>query len=174
MHVFGRPVVQVAYHVPNVEAAARDCAKRFGWGPFFLAENVSVPACAYRGNPARFDHTSAYGQAGDVMVELIAQADDAPSVLRERFAADQRGVHHVAVVVDDLDAFLAEAGAAGCATALDARTDFGLRFAMVDALDSLGVFVEAYSPSPPLDALYAMVRAASLGWDGADPVRRLG
>jgi hypothetical protein len=74
---------QIAYHVPDPVTAAADCARRYGWGPFYLLEHIPLASCEYRGRPARFDHSSAYGQAGDLMVELISQHDDEPSVVRE-------------------------------------------------------------------------------------------
>ena len=88
--------VQIAYHVPDAEAAAHAYSQAFGWGPFFLLEHIPLASCLYRGAPAPFDHSSAYGQAGEVMVELISQHDDSPSVLRDLFRRDEVGVHHLA------------------------------------------------------------------------------
>ena len=56
-----------------------------GWGPFYLMERIPLEFARYRGTPQNWVHTSAYGQAGDIMIELISQPDDEPSVLRERF-----------------------------------------------------------------------------------------
>ena len=57
-----RSPVQLAYHVPDAAQAARDFSRQFGWGPFYLMEHIPLAACVYRGQPAVFDHTSAYGQ----------------------------------------------------------------------------------------------------------------
>ncbi|MBI1252253.1 MAG: hypothetical protein GC189_12370 [Alphaproteobacteria bacterium] len=173
MRVFGRPVVQLAIHAPDIEAAARESAASMGWGPFFVARDIRLKRCLHRGAPRSFVHSSAYGQGGDIMIEWISQPDDAPSVLRDAYDAGQTGLHHAAIIVDDLDAFLAEAAQKGCPTALDAETDFGLRFAMADARAAIGLFVEAYERGPILDGLYNSVRAAAQGWDGADPVREM-
>lgn len=168
-----RPPVQIAYHVPNSELAAAQFAQRYGWGPFFLFEHIELASCRYRGRTAGFDHTSAYGQAGELMIELISQEDDSPSVLRERYTRGQVGVHHVANFVPDLEAALAEAQAAGQTVALDACTATGTRFAMLDTVAELGHMLELYEPKDGLLKFYQWVRRAAQDWDGSMPVRRL-
>ncbi len=164
---------QIAYHVPDPVTAAAECARRYGWGPFYLLEHVPLASCEYRGRRARFDHTSAYGQAGDLMVELISQHDDEPSVVREAFARHETGVHHVAHVVEDLEATLAHCRGEGGAVVMDAATADGVRFVMVQ-MPMLGHYLELYEPTPGLTRFYDYIRRKSQGWDGADPLRRLG
>lgn len=168
-----RPV-QVAYHVPDPVAAAERYARDFGWGPFFLMEHVPLERAAWRGRPAAFDHSSAYGQAGGIMVELITQHNDGPSALRDLYGPQESGLHHVACFVPDLPEALAAFAARGNALALDARTATGVDFAMVDLVDELGHMLELYEASEPLAKFYEYVRRKSLDWDGRDPVRRLG
>jgi catechol 2,3-dioxygenase-like lactoylglutathione lyase family enzyme len=165
--------VQLAYHVPDPAEAARELAAARGWGPFFLVEHIPLTRCLYRGAPAVFDHTSAYGQAGDVMIELITQHNDAPSALRDLFAPHERGLHHVACFVDDLATALAAQRARGLAIALEAETAGGTGFAMVDTSAALGHMTELYEREK-LAPFYALVRDASRGWDGRQPVRKLG
>ncbi len=170
----GQPLqpVQIAYHVPDPEAAAIRWARELGWGPFYLMEHIPLESCLYRGNPAVFDHTSAYGQAGEVMIELITQHDDNPSVLRDLYAAGETGVHHVAYFVSDLQASLSDFRRRGYAVSLEASTR-GLQFAMIDACFSVGHMLELYEPTADLRRFYDFVRRKSQGWDGADPLRRL-
>jgi hypothetical protein len=166
-----RPV-QVAYHVPDPVVAAERCARDYGWGPFVLLEHIALERSLHRGTPRPFDHTSAYGQAGDVMVELITQHDDTPSALRDLYAQHQSGVHHVACFVDDLRAELQRFRDRGVAVALDARTSTGVDFAMVDLSDELGHMLELYEPGEDLRRFYAHVRKLADGWTGERPVRR--
>ena len=165
--------VQIAYHVPDPEIAARTYARKFGWGPFFLFPHIPLASCIYRGRPAVFDHSSAYGQAGDMMIELITQHDDTPSVLRDLYARDEVGVHHVAHFVPNLRAALETALASGATLALDARTATGTEFAMLDATSELGHMIELYEPQTDLIKFYRFVKRAAEGWDGAEPLRRL-
>ena len=165
--------VQMAYHVPDPEAAAERFARDFGWGPFFLMEHIALERSLYRGTPAKFDHSSAYGQAGEVMIELITQHDDTPSTLRDMYAAHESGLHHVACFVPALAPALDDYRSRGIAIALDARTATGVDFAMVDLRTSLGHMLELYEPGPDLLRFYAYVRKAASGWDGSRPLRRL-
>jgi hypothetical protein len=168
-----RAPVQIAYHVPDPERAAIDLAQRFGWGPFFLMEHIPLASCLYRGQPAVFDHTSAYGQAGEMMVELIHGHGDAPSVLSEAFAPDATGVHHVACFETDLEAALAVWEQRGAVVAMRATTTTGVDFAMVDTRPWLGHYLELYPSVRALAKFYAYVKSAAVGWDGSRPVRRL-
>jgi len=165
--------VQIAYHVPDPEKTAQEFARTFGWGPFFLFEHIALSSCRYRGSPAVFDHSSAYGQAGDLMVELITQHDDSPSVLRDVYARDGVGVHHVAHFVPDFKDALRQARAAGVEIALDARTATGTAFAMLDTTRLLGHMIEIYEQAGDLQKFYRYVRRAAEGWDGSEPLRRL-
>ncbi|MEY3975556.1 MAG: hypothetical protein RLZZ33_611 [Pseudomonadota bacterium] len=165
--------VQLAYHVPDARSAALDYSRRFGWGPFYLMERIALSESWYRGVARPFVHSSAYGQAGDMMIELISQADDSPSVLREQFARDQSGLHHVACFVDDLAVSINQLETDGFATALSARTATGVSFTMIDTRRVFGHFLELYEPSDALRDFYRFVARKADGWDGQRPLREL-
>lgn len=165
----GAPV-QIAYAVPDAEDAAHRWARDFGAGPFFLSRHIPVTDVRYRGEPGGFDHTSAYGQWGPIMVELVQDHGDGPSVVRELYAPHESGLHHLAYFVEDLDRTtdsLAEAGFALAQSAIAGAT----RFHFVDAVALTGHFLELYEPSAALLGFYAMVARAAEGWDGSQPVR---
>lgn len=166
-----RPV-QIAYHVPDPRSAAEHFAREFGWGPFYLLEHIPLDTCLYRGRPAVFDHTSAYGQAGELMVELISQGDERPSVLRDLYGAAQTGIHHVAYFVPSLPQTLASFRERGYEIALEASTR-GTAFAMVDAVPTVGHMLEFYEPCAPLQRFYEFVKHKAQGWDGSNPLRVL-
>lgn len=165
--------VQIAYHVPDPEAAAQRCARDFGWGPFFLMEHIALERSVHRGTPRPFDHSSAYGQAGEVMIELITQHNDGPSALRDMYAPHETGIHHLAYFVSDLRASLEEWSRQGAGIALDARTATGVDFVMIDQVRRLGHMLELYEPGEDLKRFYAYVRRSAAGWDGSRPLRRL-
>jgi hypothetical protein len=169
----GHRVVQVAYHVPDVVSAAERFSRVLGWGPFFVVKHIPLTRCIYRDRVGVFDHSSAYGQAGDVMVELVMQHSNEPSAIRDMYAAHQTGLHHMACFTDDLDAELARYGRDGYPTAMYAQTSFGLPFAMVDTRRLVGHMLELYPRTDSLGRFYSMVKEASVGWDGAEPVRYL-
>ncbi len=163
--LLGRPV-QIAYAVADARAAALDLATSTGAGPFFLARHIPVVEARSRGRPATFDHSSAYGQWGDLMVELVEE--HSPPIV-----APGTGVHHLAFMVPSLARATASCVAAGWAEALWAHTAGGQEFAFCDARASLGHLVELYEPSPRLLDFYAMVATAARGWLGSEPVRDL-
>lgn len=167
------PPVQIAYAVPDAEAAARHWAEAHGAGPFVLRRHIPVTDVVYRGQPSVFDHTSAYGQWGEVMVELVQDHGTEPSAVRERFAPDQSGLHHLAHLVDDIDEATDALGSAGMPLAMSARAG-DTRFHFVDALATMGHFLELYEPSEGLLGFYGYVRKLAKDWDGSDPVRVAG
>lgn len=165
--------VQLAYHVPDSREAALHFAATRGWGPFYLMERIPLEFARYRGQDLPWVHTSAYGQAGDLMIELISQPDDSPSVLRERFSRQQQGLHHVASFVDHLPAAIEAERDRGHSIALEARTTTGVDFVMIDTVATLGHMLELYEPNPVLKDFYAFVRRKAEAWDGSHPVRVL-
>jgi len=169
----GAGPVQNAYYVPDIEKAARHYAEVFGWGPFFVLEHIPLEFAKYRGDPAEFDHSSAYGQAGDLMIEFITQHNDGPSAVRDMYAPDESGLHHVAHFVTDLAASVRAFETLGYDVALEARTTTGVDFVMVDACDTLSHMIELYEPNEALRGFYSYVKHKAADWDGTDPVRYL-
>jgi len=167
----GSGPVQIAYHVPNPEAAAAEYAKSFGWGPFYVMRHIPLEFCLYRGRDAEFDHTSAYGQAGSVMIEFITQHGDGASALRDMYAKEETGIHHVAYFVPNLEGALKEFRKRGYEVALEARTVTGVDFAMVDTVAALGHMLELYEQRDDLEKFYGYVRHKAQDWDGKKPVR---
>lgn len=164
------PPVQIAYAVPDAEAAARWWVEATGAGPFFLAPHIEVHDVVHRGRDATFDHTSAYGQWGSVMVELVQDHTPGPSVVADLYPDGGSGVHHLAYFVDDVVAATAALDELGMALAMSAWAG-PTRFHFVDAVARLGHFIELYEPNPALVGFYERVETAAQGWDGADPVR---
>jgi hypothetical protein len=168
------PFVQAAYLVEDAAAAARRWAWEFGAGPFFLLEHISLENVVHRGAPAALDHTAAFGQLGSLMIELVQQHGEHPSVFRDMYAAGEYGLHHMAYFAGDFEAELARLQGLGHAIAMTASTGLGLRFAFVDAVAELGHMLEIYEDGEEMRAFYAMVAEITHGWDGTDPVRSLG
>jgi Glyoxalase/Bleomycin resistance protein/Dioxygenase superfamily len=164
-------LVQLAYRVHDIEAAARRWAVTFGVGPFLLRRNMQV-ATTHRGEPAAYDHSAAFGQWGPLMVELIEVHRCSPDTLLEIVEHDVMGqLHHVACFVDDLDATSESLQARGVPLAMEVVSSSGIRAHFLDARAENGCLLELYHPSDHLRALYDRVRDLAAGWDGSDPVR---
>ena len=165
------PPVQIAYVVADAARAAHEWSTRLGAGPFFLRSHIELVDVTYRGRSATFDHTAAYGQWGPLMLELVQDHGSGPSIVRERFAPGESGLHHLAFLVDDVATTLERLADAGIGLAMRARTVGGVEFHFADALATHGHFVEIYARTDRLVEFYATVAGAAVGWDGADPVR---
>lgn len=168
----GQKIAQIAYHAPDIaEAAARHSAL-FGSGPFFVIEHVPIRTCSYRGSPAAFDHSTAVGQWGDVMVEFLTVHSAPPNLVTD-ISSDPRapGLHHLAFIVADPAAAVKAADERGLDLAMHAVAENGIEVFFVDTSRLYGHFVELYAPSAAVTALYDFVRDQSVGFDGRNPVR---
>jgi hypothetical protein len=171
----GLPVRQIAWFVPDIEAAARAHSAAFGSGPFFTFKHVPLSWSEHRGARVNHDHSSAYGQWGEIMVEFVMQHGDDPSAFHDMFphGSGAQGLHHMALWVDDLDAAIADFAGQGMPLAQLSETSTGTRYAFVDATATLGHMLELYEPTEQLTGFYAMVRDAAQGWDGSELIRKL-
>jgi catechol 2,3-dioxygenase-like lactoylglutathione lyase family enzyme len=168
-----RPAVQIAYFVSDIRAAAARMHAAFGAGPFYIIERIELARGEHRGSDCPFVHSSAYGQWGSVMMELVQQDVEGPSPFRDMYAPGMEGLHHVATFVDDVGAAIDHYAAAGMPLAARAWLPSGTEFAFVDARATLGHMIELYVPTPGLLGFYDFIRQAAEGWDGAEPIRVL-
>jgi len=158
-------VIQNAYVVTDIEAAARRWNETFGIGPFVLLENIRLPNVLYRGQPAEMELSAALAQAGNIQVELIQQHSDGPSCYRDVYAEGEEGFHHVAMLCEDFDKEFARYEAMGCPAAMSFGTD-GTRTAYMDARNQIGSMVELYSDYQGIRDLYRMVAEVAETWPG--------
>jgi hypothetical protein len=167
------PVRQVAYFVPDIDRAARAHSNQFGSGPFFVAEHIPLRKALHRGRETSLDHSSAYGQWGDVMIEFVQQNNPGPSAFHDLYpeGSGRSGFHHVALIVPSLAAARREFSESGLTEALYAEMNDGFAFVMVDAAARYGHMIELYEGISVLTSFYAMVKDAAKGFDGADPIR---
>ncbi|MEY3493682.1 MAG: hypothetical protein RL413_1100 [Actinomycetota bacterium] len=153
MSPLGRPV-QIAYAVDpsgDLERIADEFRDATGAGPFVVVRNIPLASCSISGRPGAFDHSSAYGWWGELMVELVQE--HTPPLI-DRIS----GLHHVAFMVPDLEQAIDWCRRRDWPTLLDAATGVGQRFVFADARGSLGHLVEMYEPSERLLGFYDHVR----------------
>jgi catechol 2,3-dioxygenase-like lactoylglutathione lyase family enzyme len=167
-----RAVVQIAYTVDDVWEAARRWHALTGAGPFFVKEHIPIDWAEHDGRPATFDHSTALGQWGPVMLELVVHHQVDPPELAQRIRGSGPGINHVAVFVDDLDAERDRLVREGATEVLRAQTGT-TTFAFFEPADPLGHLLECYEATGILRSLYRMIRDAAVDWDGSDPVRPL-
>lgn len=163
-------IKQLAYVVEDLDAAIARWVEVLGAGPFFRLDGARVEDSRYRGTQMPTAVSLALGNSGGVQIELIALGDAAPSIYREI----PRGLHHVAVLARDFEAESQRLAQLGHPVALALTLPGICRVRYHDTLAAFGHFVELWESTDAMQALLELVESAARGWDGSDPVRRLG
>lgn len=177
--LFGN-VRQIAFVVRDVERALRYWTETLGVGPFFVLRNLTPDTFRYRGEPSPPPTlTIAFGNSGDLQIELIQQHDERPSAYRDFLASGREGLQHVSswLTRAEYDATLARMAAAGAIVAHEgAMAGGGVRFAYfaTDAVAAGGIMYEiADVAEPQVFPLMQMIADAARDWDGTEPIREL-
>lgn len=164
------PIRQIAYFCADVRAAAIAHHRRFGSGPYLVADHIPLARAVHRGVDRPLDHSSAYGQWGTLMIEFVQQNNSGPSPFHDLFpeGSGRFGLHHVAVWANDVDTCLAAFAAEGAPTAFRAEMKDGFVFAFADTSAAYGHMTELYAPVPALTHFYEMVESAARSYRGGD------
>lgn len=175
MSRFSGPVRQLGNVVPDINAALRYWTETMGAGPFYIMRNLRFENFRYLGKPAPSPCvTLAFGQAGPLQIELIAQHDDVPSGYTDFLGSGREGPQHVASWFAD---------PAEYDRAYERLLDRGMfvrhestgpdaRFAYFSRGD--GVYPElelAEALIPSQNGFFDHIAQQSQGWDGSNPVR---
>lgn len=162
----------VGYVVADLQRGTEHFARAFGAGPFFGMEHLEFDEVDYLGEPVLYDHSSAFGQCGPILVELTQVHDAQPEGFRDALAKPGGGVGHIAWLVESLPDEVARLTAAGYTPFHSGRT--GPASAVwFDGGELVGHPIEVLQRRDELLHFYATVRAAADGWDGSDPLRIL-
>lgn len=169
---FSTPLSQIAYAVDDVRSAAIQHSRLFGSGPFLLSEGFEVP-CTLRGEQVTFTVDVAFGQWGDVQVELMHQTSPGAGLIHDLFpeGSGRTGLHHVLTLVDDLHEAVAAYEAEGYEAIFQCTLSGGTEAVFIDTSAELGHYIELYEYTDEMRDLFESVKAASIGFDGTDPVR---
>lgn len=160
----------IGYVVDDLRAGVQRFAGDHGAGPFFAMEHMVFDEVTFAGEPAVYDHSSAFGAWGPILVELTQVHDAQPAGLREALVAPGAGLGHVGFVVESLESEVARLTAAGLRPFHAGRT--GPASAVwLHGGELFGHPVEVLQERDEILGFYAMVRAAAVGWDGSDPLR---
>lgn len=175
LHDFGQPlggVVQFAYVVEDLDRSMAEFTKELGAGPWFVRGPFQPTAGRYRGNPTSAEFSLARGFSGHVMIELIQQHDDSPSVFNEGDGDRRLGFHHWARLTQDFEGDLERYLQAGFVEAFSDRVASGARVAYMEPTGELPGMIELVEQTPEQERAYTRFYLASVDWDGSEPVRR--
>ena len=139
-------IAQVAILVKDLEETVENYWAMFGIGPwyFYTYAKPLVKQMSYYGHPAEYKMRLALSQIGPMRIELI-EVKEGDSIYADFIKEHGYGVHHLGILVEDMDDALAQAYSARFNMIQDGY-GFGLHgdgyFAYLETEESLGVTLE--------------------------------
>lgn len=173
---YGQPIggiTQVAYTVEDIDIAIAGWSANLGVGPWFMRGPFKPANALYRGAPTEMSLTLAMAFSGHLMIELIQQHDEAPSVYRETIERTGYGFHHFGVASDRFDEQAELYVRSGYELAFSDLTPLGTRVGYFDTRGGLPGMIELIEMNEAQERRYTRMHAAAIAWDGTDLVRRV-
>lgn len=171
MSRFFGAIRQAGYVVPDIEAAMQYWTETLGIGPFFYNPRVPIRNYRYRGEGYAPHNSVALANSGPLQVELIQTRNDVPSMYRDFLGAGRTGLQHVAYWTESYDDDLVRLEAQGFKPVMSGEVGERGRFVYFDTEYHPGTVIELSEVAGPKGEMFRMIRQASEGWDGRDPVR---
>lgn len=162
---------QLGYVVDDIEASMAHWSDVMGVGPWFYNPKVPIEDYVYEGQRYEPHNSVALANSGFMQVELIQVRNDVPSMYRDFRTAGHRGLQHVAYWTQDFDADLARMEAEGCRVKMGGTVGANGRFVYFDREAHPGTVIELSEVVGPKGRMFELIHAASLDWDGSDPIR---
>ena len=175
MSRFFGEIRQAGYVVNDIEQAMDYWSRELGIGPWFYNPKVPIVNYRYRGETHEPHNSVALANSGPLQMELIQTRNDAPSMYRDFLRAGNLGLQHVAYWTEQFDEDLARLDAQGFKVAMSGEVGERGRFVYFEPAAHAGAHpgtvIELSEVAGPKGKLFRMIREASEGWDGRDPVR---
>lgn len=162
---------QLGYVVHDIEAAMDYWSTTLGVGPWFYNPKVPIRNYRYNGEAHEPHNSVALANSGYVQVELIQTRNDVPSMYRDFLQAGRTGLQHVAYWTADYDADLARLTTQGFKPVMSGEVGERGRFIYFDTEYHPGTVIELSEVAGPKGKMFELIRSASEGWDGSEPVR---
>ncbi len=162
---------QLGYVVPDIEAAMDYWSRTLGVGPWYYNPQVPIKNYRYKGESYQPHNSVALANAGYIQVELIQTRNDVPSMYRDFQQTSKSGLQHVAYWTEDYDRDLNNLVGLGWKPIMQGEVGERGRFIYFDTEYHPGTVIELSEVAGPKGKLFKLIREASEGWDGMDPVR---
>ena len=170
--VFFGPIKQWGFLVRDIDASMKSWVEQLGVGPWWCYRNVAMKA-AFQGAEHDVVIDVAMAYQNGVQIELIQQRNDAPSPYRTVYDRPQAQMpHHIAFLVPDVDASLAQAKAAGFREHAVMHAG-GARYIYLESPGTSVLIVELIHADPSFVADYEHCAAEAAVWDGSNPYRTI-
>jgi methylmalonyl-CoA/ethylmalonyl-CoA epimerase len=139
-------VAQVGLIVEDLDTAVETYWRSFGIGPwhFYTYGKPLVKRMTYRGQPGEYSMRIALSHIGALRIELIEMLEG-ESIYAEFVEEHGYGLHHLGVLVEDMEKAISQSEDAGL-TVIQDGAGFGLdgdgHYAYLDTEDKIGLTVE--------------------------------
>lgn len=163
-------VDQIGYLVSDLDQSIGHWLTHLGVGPWMVFRNVSMNG-SYRGRPVTVAMDVGLAYQGDTQIELIQATNGSPSPYRDAQGQPILGMHHVAWVVDDIDAAIEHMTSNGLQLVFDASNP-ATRVTYFEHANEPGVRYEVIQGH----GMREMIRqgiAAARDWDGTHPIHAM-
>lgn len=165
-------VRQIAYVTNDMERALTFLHRTAGIGPWFVAWDIPVPECRYRGQPIDIRIDAALANSGEMQIEVIRQNSAGASMYTE--FSDRHGFgltpHHYSSWSERYDEVMRDALAQGFEKVQEGRSRYG-PFVYYQHPDEPDFTFEVTALTAERRSIFEQIRQASIGWDGSDPIR---
>lgn len=173
MHKLFGPVMQNAFVVDDLESSIHQWATKLGVGPFYVFEHIQFSEIHFRGKRTSLDMSAAIAYWGDMQIELIYQHNSAPSIYQDFKQRGLRGMQHMGVMTDDLDAQLERLKSVDITPVQRGEVATGVRFAYVDSDFNPGTMIELIEAGDAILGYFKLIQEAARSWDGRNPIVRV-
>ena len=169
-----RPMHHVCYIVDDIPTAVAQWVEVAGAGPFFhLGEHVEFDETLLEGEPCLFDHASAIGKRGPILLELMKLHEVTPE-LESRLPTGVAGgsnISHIAYIVDDPATEREASRPPGCRSSCICAS--GRSRSRCTMRRCWGTRSRCTRTADAINGLFALIAAGAEGWDGSEPLRPL-
>ncbi len=166
-------ILELCQVVRDMDRALDHWTRVMGAGPFFVFDVPVLPGQIYRGQSTQVAMKVGFGFSGGLLIELLQQTNDGPSVFTEMLDSHGETYHHVMLRIP-YDEGVQRLSGEGYAMAFSGAMPSGERFALFDTRGGNGGYIELMDLSPAMEASLERMHAAHLVWDGVDrPVRSM-
>jgi hypothetical protein len=160
-------IIQIAYTVADIEEEMRRYSELLHVGPWFLVGPFVPPEGVYRGATTEMRVSLGIAFVGQVMVELIEQHDEKPSVFRETLKArGAHGFHHWAIGARDFEKTAAQYRSRGYQEAFSDFAPLGFRIVYFDTSRDLPGMLEIIEMNAAAEEGFHKMCQAARDWDG--------
>jgi hypothetical protein len=167
-------IMQLSFVPANVPAALKFWTETMGAGPFVALDHVQTESTLYKGETSAIDFSIYVGYWGEMQIEIVDQHNEAPSIYKDWRDAGMEGLNHVCILTDDMAKSRSVFAERGATILQELKLPGGGEAFYADTGGGPGTIVEVLKPGPGVLDAFAYIKSLSVGWDGSDPIRRLG